>query len=59
MKPVSKRPARNSGASASARRKPRLVFGPATSVAASAAESRSRASSRLAPWAITLAIIGS
>ena len=52
-------PARTSGWRTSQRRNGRLVITPATRAASSAAVRRSRASSRVAPCAISLAIIGS
>ncbi len=59
MKPVSKGPRRKPSASQSFLRKATLVCGPATSVSPSAAASRSSASSRVAPVAMILAIMGS
>ena len=56
---VSNAPARKPSASRSRLRKAAFVFGPATTVSPSAPARRSRASSRVAAWAITLAIIGS
>ena len=60
MKPVSKRPARNSGASHERLQEADIGLRAGDDASSpSAAASRSSASSRVAPWAITLAIIGS
>src|SRR5664280_2685336 len=57
--PVSRRPERTSSSARSCRRNPTLVVTPRTAVDDRAASSRRSASSRSAPWAITLASIGS
>ena len=59
MSPVSTSPATKAGCRSVLTRKAALVFSGQIADPASMAPSRSRASSRVRPWAMTLAIIGS
>ena len=59
MKPVLNLPAAKRGWRTTAARNAMFEAGPFTTKASSASASRARASSRLVPWAISLAIIES